>query len=487
MNSIRRQLTTGLLAGFGLLLAGGGTALYGFVRAALLRELDGALHLKAAALLSATKQHQGKNYGRIDLEFRERATPGFTVLEPDTVFQCWRADGTELDRSESLGPAGLARPGPLGERPVFWDTPLPGGRPGRAAGLRFTPRAVGKAPPGEAQPQQQVELIVVVDAGEVARALGTLRLGLLLAGGGVLLGTVLLVNATLRRGLRPLDDMAAQAARIEVSTLDRPFAVAQLPAELRPIGARLNESLARLAEAFEHERRFSADVAHELRTPLAELRSLAEVALRWPEGEAARPAAWQDVRDAACQMEAIVNSLLAIARCESGRQPVRREPVRLRGLVEERWMPLAAKARARALALDCAVPDAAMVETDRALLGVVLANLLANAVDYAPERGVIRVTADTPGGRLHLRVQNAVTGLTAADVEKFFRRFWRKDAARTDGAHSGLGLSLARAAARTLDLELTARLETESRRTVSVATAPVTGEKEKAGDCSPAS
>jgi signal transduction histidine kinase len=84
-------------------------------------------------------------------------------------------------------------------------------------------------------------------------------------------------------GLSPLNQLANQAASITADSLATRFPTEIWPGELTPISSRLNDLLERLEQSFERERRFSADLAHELRTPIAELRSLAELALKWPE------------------------------------------------------------------------------------------------------------------------------------------------------------------------------------------------------------
>ena len=124
---------------------------------------------------------------------------------------------------------------------------------------------------------------------ELDRTLATLQL--VLAGSGLLLlaATALVVPRVLRRELKPLQSLAAEAARIDAASLSARFATEGLPGELAPIAARLNELLARLEDSFERERRFSSDVAHEFRTPVAELRSLAELAIKLPDTRAPMP------------------------------------------------------------------------------------------------------------------------------------------------------------------------------------------------------
>jgi signal transduction histidine kinase len=252
------------------------------------------------------------------------------------------------------------------------------------------------------------------------------------------------------RGLAPLERVADQAARIDVRSLDRRFPGAGMPAELQTICARLNDLLDRLGASFDRERRFSADVAHELRTPLAELRNIAEVGLQFPGGRDPLP----DVLSATLQMERLVDALLALSRAEGGRQPVAHQRVDLARLAEETWAPFAAAAAERNLRVSQRIA-AASVETDPVLIAAIFTNVFANAVEYTPPGGAVDWELGPDGG---LIVSNDNATLGAADLPHVFERFWRKDPARSDGRHGGLGLSLARSFAQLIGATVTLEL-----------------------------
>jgi two-component system sensor histidine kinase QseC len=263
------------------------------------------------------------------------------------------------------------------------------------------------------------------------------------------------VNFSLRRGHAPLGRLARQAAAITADSLQTRFPVDSMPEELRPITSRLNDLLGRLEESFERERRFSADLAHELRTPLAELRSLAEVELAWPETEDAEK--HRETLDIALQMEAMVTRLLEMARGENRKIPLQSETVLMAPLLDEVWQPLAGRAERKQLAFTFNVPPDAVLQTDRTLFRSILANLLANAVEYTPQngRGEINWKMDTG----ELTVSNTVHDLDAADVPHLFERLWRKDKSRTGGEHCGLGLALSRTFAGLLGFDLKAEFD----------------------------
>jgi signal transduction histidine kinase len=440
VSSIRGALARRLLLALFLMLAAIGGGLSLLVRAQLTADFDAALGEKARVLAGLMKK-EGDTF---ELELAESPMPEFARPEEPEYFQVWLGDVVFL-RSASL--AGDLPP-PAGA--VFADLALPDGRAGRAAWLRFPVRIEG---PLHGAPPPAAALVIARGRAPLDRALGRVSLALALAGALLLMGLPLVVVSGVRRGLRPLDQVATQAAQIEAHSLESRFRVGGLPAELHPIAARLNDLLERLSAAFERERRFSADVAHELRTPIAELRTLAEVALQAPETHDRR--AFEDVLAAALQMERLVTMLLTLARCESQRQPVVLETVSLARALDEAWSPLAARARARRLRVTGAACEVE-VSADRLMLSSILGNLLANAVEYAPAGGAVGWQL-TAGPAVELVIRNSNETLAAADVTHVFEPFWRKDAARADGAHGGLGLSLVAAFARLIGAEV--RLE----------------------------
>lgn len=449
MRSIRRHLTLTILAGFGLLLLASGGAIYFFTRLALLNEFDASLRVKALTLMNQTERGEG---GGIHVELPDAAfSSGADQFFPQ-YYELWGTNGLRCARAERLAETDLpCRTGPLAQ-PVYWDLDLPGDRDGRAIGVQFTL----KTEDGEPAPKVPTPLLLVVaaDRHDLDNTLGTLAsvLGVtgLLAG----LMTVPLVRHAVRRGHAPLGELARQTAAITAESLQTRFPVASLPAELQPIASRLNDLLARLADSFERERRFSADLAHELRTPLAELRTLAEVELAWPEGGA--PARAMETLHIALQMETMVRRLLELARCEGGRVPLHMEPVPLAALVAEVWPALAGRATERELTVHFEISSDAVCATDRAMLRSILVNLLANLVEYTPAGGQGSVRWDPVARELSFR--NPAGELTAADLPHLFERLWRKDPARSGGEHVGLGLPLSLALAGALGARLEAQL-----------------------------
>jgi len=156
------------------------------------------------------------------------------------------------------------------------------------------------------------------------------------------------------------------------------------------------------------------------------------------------------------QLGSMIETLLSLARWESGEKSPVTETIDLTTIVRECWLRFAARAEKKnitaVLKLDNAQPQ---WETDPAMLHHILNNLFSNATEYTPKHGQILIVTHSDG----VEVSNTTTGLKASDVDHFFDRYWRGDRSRTDSNHTGLGLSLSQACANALQLQLTASLQ----------------------------
>ncbi len=453
MRSLRRQLTLGVLAALALLLGGAGAATYWALRDSIYDQFDDGLRVKALFIVTSTQQRNNQ----IRVEFSDGFLREFDYDVALDFFQVFDGKGASITRSDSLWGRDLPLQTGTLEAPVYWDLELPNGKPGRAIGIAFAPDQQNRR--GARKEEDMVARVVVAsDRSYVVGLLAKLNVTFAIAGVAMIGVILLAVPVVLRRGLKPLSNVAEKASRIDASTLTERFAMEELPDELRPIAERLNDLLARLEGSFERERRFSANLAHELRTPLAELRSQAELALKWPEERTAEND--KAVLEIAMQMEALVGRMLALARAEQGRKSEKTDTVVLAEAVAGLLEPLAETIRERRLSVRQAIPGGLTVTTDAVLLRSIVANLLENAANYARTDGEIVIDAEAEAKTFSFRVSNPAGNLQAEDVPRMFERFWRKDSARTGGgAHAGLGLALARSLAEQLGCELAAALK----------------------------
>jgi two-component system, OmpR family, heavy metal sensor histidine kinase CusS len=260
-----------------------------------------------------------------------------------------------------------------------------------------------------------------------------------------LLGIAALTAAawfTARLGLAPLRDMAERARGLTATRLSGRLPTTGVPNEVAAFAGSFNGALERLEESFARLSQFSADLAHDLRTPIANLRGEAEVAL----AKARSPAEYQDVLGSAIEeyerMNSMIEAMLFLARADNADVALNRErfdvAAEARSLVEY-FEPLADSRHTR-----CRVEGAGEINADRALIRRAIANLLSNAVRHADPHSeiAVRVMTGADGG-VELQVENAGPTIPAALHGRVFDRFYRGDAARTDsGSRSGLGLAI---------------------------------------------
>jgi signal transduction histidine kinase len=255
----------------------------------------------------------------------------------------------------------------------------------------------------------------------------------------MLLLTLLAGYGLAAAALRPVEAMRRRAAAISADTPGRRLPVPPADDELSALAVTLNEMLARLEAAFEHERRFVADASHELRTPLALLRTELEVALRRPRSREELQAA---VRSAAEETERLVRlaeDLLLIARADEGALPIRREPTPAAELLERVRGRFAGRAETLGRELRVEPADGVVVDADPARIEQALGNLVDNALQHGA--GAITLSARPHGGRVRLHVADEGAGFPTGFADRAFDRFSRADDARSERG-SGLGLSI---------------------------------------------
>lgn len=454
MKSLRRQLLTATVYGMAIVLLLCGVALYALLSRTLRADFDAALAAKARSLAALFELDEDG----LESELGAAALPEFTThAEVPEYYQVWLPSWIVFARSPSLGDANLPKMGGTLHRPGFHTLPLPGGQPGRFVGVAFTPRTEeGILPP---EPDWAITLVVARSTRNLEETLATLRaimigVGLL----AVLLSAGVLVWAV-RRGLRPVAHLSRQIAGMQPHDLSRRIAAAGMVRELQPVVDRLNDLLARLDAAFARERRFTGDVAHELRTPLAGMRAKLELALARDRPAETYRGTLNGCLDINLQMQRMVENLLHLARADAGQIQVRRESVDVAALARECWAPCTPRAAQRGLRIEWRVAEPPEAEVDPDALRLILQNVLDNAVTYADPAAPILVEMQRANECVHLRVSNR-SDLPPEEVARVFDRFWRADPARQrqEQTRCGLGLSLCQALTKLLQGQITAEV-----------------------------
>lgn len=253
-----------------------------------------------------------------------------------------------------------------------------------------------------------------------------------------------------RRALAPVQRMAATADEITADRLDRRVEVANPDDELGALGQTFNRMIGRLERSFAEMHRFTADAAHELRTPLAVIHNEAEVALRSPRTADEYCRVLADVLEETDRLKRMADQLLFLSRQDAGLHPSPGEPVSVHSLVEEvvGHMRVVAQDKGVALALEENAP--CVLPADPGQLRRVLYNLLDNAIKYTDPSGRVTVRSRTQDGHLTLSVEDTGVGIPPEHLPRVFDRFYRVDPARTGDGGAGLGLSICEAIVRGL-------------------------------------
>ena len=422
--SLRTRLLWQLVLAIGLLLGGLFLVLDVLVDRAMFRQLDQFLDARASALAQQLQ---------VDDDPRAHILPAWDIAGHTDFFAIYDAGGHLRAASMNSGDGALRLPAS-----VRGDILLPDGHAGR---YRVLPLAGGQFAGGR---------LVMATERESWDSTERRMHGVLLAGTLAAIAAAVLLCLLLVR--QAFVHMAREAQRLPHDGPPAPGLLASSPRELQPFVEAAHEALRRSWEMAGRERSFSRSVAHELRTPVAEIAAVTELAQRGDDPAALRQAL-ASVRDTNARMQRGIEALLALARFESGQEAPQADPLDLaallRQLAGDGWP---------ADRLRLQLPVEAWVVCDAGMLERVASNLLQNALEYGdPEVQVQLALARTPQG-WWLQLRNRAAGLAEADLPRFGERHWR-GGRDTDPRHAGLGLALARAMATALGLQLQFTLE----------------------------
>jgi two-component system heavy metal sensor histidine kinase CusS len=249
-------------------------------------------------------------------------------------------------------------------------------------------------------------------------------------------------------GLKPVTEIADAAGRIRSTTLHERIETDGLPRELSTLAATFNEMLDRLQESFDRLSRFSADIAHELRNPVNNLRGEAEVALGAPRSAQEYQEVLESCLEEYGRLSRLIDNLLFVARAESPQGEAIREDLEVgRELATVRDFYEGAATEAQ-VTLTVEAPSGLVARLDRALLQRALGNLVANALAHTPPGGVVSLSAFPQPEGLRLEVADSGHGISREHLAHVFDRFYRVDPARTnDLGRVGLGLAIVKSIA----------------------------------------
>lgn len=325
-------------------------------------------------------------------------------------------------------------------RPVLFDATYQG-EPVRGAMFSVTSPMIDR----------MVSVIVVETKRKRTDLMRDLQIGLVLPAAVLGVLTFALVGFSVRRGLRPLREIGAEVALRDLHDW-RPIDLRQVPAEAVPLIERINQLLLDVQQSLALQRRFVADAAHQLRTPVAGIRVLAQELEQElaSTGAAPRPESWRpllsELRGSSERLSRLIGQLLSLARSETALTfHAEHHPQDIVPLLREATEPLVLAGLRQGRSIELDAPDTPVVARAHAVwLGEVVNNLLDNAQRYGGDHIVLRVAPLADGGA-EVVVEDDGPGVAPDELPRIFEPFWRGERAdlRNDGG-TGLGLAIAR-------------------------------------------
>jgi two-component system OmpR family sensor kinase len=426
--SLRVKVTLAFAVAMGLLLTGLGLFIYARFQTVLDQSLNQGLRSRANDVRALVNQADtglasadGTHLSQTGTGFAQVLKPGGTVLD--------QTPG--LTRQPMLSPRDISR---ATKGPILITT--------RIAGVAGSVRLL--ATPVRAQDMPLV-VITGVSLQNRATALNDLRALMLLGGPVALVLASLLGYGVSALSLRSVEAMRRQATRLSVAEPGRRLAVPPARDELQRLALTLNEMLDRNQAAFARERRFLADASHELRTPIAVLKTELEVALTGDNSKHELHAALESANSEADRVSHLARDLLTLAQADDGELPVEQAELRVSDAFERVTQRFEQRARAEGRALLASVPEEMTVYADPVRLEQALSNLVDNALRHGA--GTVTLFAERHDGFVELHVEDDGPGFSEDFLLVAFERFSRPDPGRTlEG--TGLGLSIVRSIAR---------------------------------------
>jgi len=386
-----------------------------------------------------------------DIASIEQALGGFGGLRHPELFQITTPDGRVIAKSRRLGDGDLEapeqvkvalEPGKGAGFDMTWDN-----EPYRARLLRATSTRPLPGPGAAAKIQTGQEREFYVAVAESREELNS-RLRQMLEyiaeiGAAVLLVSVIALWHLGRWGLLPVSRLSSEVGGVAPSSLEYRVKTDELPPDLRSLGLSINGFIERLKEAFDREKQFVADAAHELGTPIALLKSNIQSALLGPLNAASYRHSLEELLGDVERLEHLSNSLLALSEAEAGVGGAdSQETIELRPYLVSLVEQFSSVGQQSAVTLAFEGDQNAFVTGNRTALDRVFGNLLDNAIKHSHQGGRVSVSIQPDGEMCEIWVADDGPGIPPEDVPYLFERFYRVDKSRSR-ARGGVGLGLA--------------------------------------------
>ncbi|MGI2170192.1 sensor histidine kinase [Shewanella sp. MF05960] len=382
-----------------------------------------------------------------EFDFSGEFMPEFGTSTKASFFQLWQGDAV-FERSESLshfsGSDLLKKDMPINSA-IFADVELPDGRSGRAMVSYFEPQVPSTMRNEAGYIVEPMWLTVAISSEDLTQILVIIDSSLAI---GLLLVIVLIrwaVVKVISRGLVPLNELNNALKTVDVTQKYIPLSTeSERYLEIEPIRNELNKFVKISQQYLQTEKRITADIAHELKTPISELISLSEIYIRYPDDQRIGATYKQDVLNISLRMKTIVSNLLLLQQASSENMHLHRQQLDVTDLVDRVIEALAFKYSSitERMQVENYLRNSSIL-VDEFSLHLILTNLFDNALYYSPPKSRVTVRLSTDDNGMTLSVENQLlTSLKADDLERLTQPLFQAEQSRSNTERHGLGLAI---------------------------------------------
>lgn len=430
------------------------------------QEFDRAMSNKLHLLTTLVNEDNEK----VDFDFADEFMPEFSGATDPEYFQLWY-DNKVFERSKTLALFDVNNLPQidlvLNEAKIINIT-LPDGRSGRMIATQFIPQIDSDVREKFTEPvnnftkhQKPMMLAYAVSNESLNQTLWFVDIIFILSSLSTVFAVHFIVYKVVERGLIPLDSLNNEIKSINLNSDINAINTDNLPEELLPVAGGINHFLKENKKLYAREKRMSSDIAHELKTPIAELINLSEVAIKFPEDKQISTTFTTDVLNISERLKSIVSSILLLQKSTNNAE-LTKSAITITSFMAA-ILQRENKAK-RDVSLIIA-PEIDTVITNEFALETVLTNLLSNALHYSPADSQVNiwVNFDSNQERVKFRIENtSIYQYTEQELGQFFEPLWQKDQSRTSSQRYGLGLAIVKSYCEKINAEIRINLTSKN-------------------------
>ncbi|MDG1751112.1 MAG: ATP-binding protein [Thalassotalea sp.] len=427
-------------------------------------EFDRAMVNKANLLVTLVSEDPDE----IDFDFAGEFMPEFEGKNDPEYFQIWH-DNKVFERSDTLELFEVKDLPKLNvniNHSIITNIVLPDGRSGKMYFTKFYPQLdsdlqqeFGITREEFHKIQKPMELSYALSNEGVEQILWFVDIIFIITSLLAVIAVRMIVSNVVIRGLKPLDQLNEDLKQISLNSEISAIPTENLPDDLMAIAEGINHFIKENKALYSREKRITSDIAHELKTPIAELLNLSEVAIKFPHEKQISDSFNQDVLKISERLRNIINGILLLQKSSSTAQLDKQE-INLKALIT--LITSRENKLNREVLLSCD-DKPLMTHTNEFALETILSNLLNNAFYYSPDRSPVFISINLDGHNKHvIKVSNtSLHQYNEDDLALFFEPLWQKDSSRTSSQRYGLGLAIVKSYSEKIGATLDVRLEPE--------------------------